>query len=186
MAGYITQNYGTWRGLLRSVLAHGEIMLGRHRPLLPDPADIRRLVFVCHGNICRSAYAQGLARAAGLDATGFGLATSAGAAAHPPLVAAAAARGTDLSQHQSQRVEDYVPQAGDLLLVMEVRQMRRIAADPRLGALPRQLLGLYAAPPTPHIHDPYGLSDAYLPACLRRIEAAVAALPSLFPNARAV
>ncbi|MCC7393661.1 MAG: phosphotyrosine protein phosphatase [Sphingomonadaceae bacterium] len=184
MAGYITQNYGTWRGLVRSALAHGEVALGRHQPLRPDPSAIRRLVFVCHGNICRSAYAQQLALAAGLRATGFGLATSAGAGAHPPLVAAAAARGTDLGQHQSQRVEDYVPQDGDILLVMEVRQMRRIAADPQLGKLPRQLLGLYAHPPTPHIHDPYGLDDAFLPACLRRIEAAVAGLAAKFPGAR--
>ena len=184
MAGYITQNYGTWRGLLRSALAHGEVAMGRHQPLLPNPAEIRRLVFVCHGNICRSAYAQGLARTAGLNAAGFGLSTSAGAGAHPPLVIAAAARGTDLGQHQSQRVEDYVPQDGDILLVMEVRQMRRIAADARLGVLPRQLLGLYASPPTPHIHDPYGLDDGFLPACLTRIEAAVAGLVTAFPAAR--
>lgn len=184
--GSINDNYGTARGLVRLVLARVEVMLGRGAIALPDDAAaVRRLVFVCHGNICRSAFADVLARGAGLESASFGLSTSNGKGAHPPATAAAAALGHDLAPHRSLRVEDYVPLPGDLLLAMETRHLRKIAANPRLAHLPRSLLGLYTTPATPHLHDPYSLSEAYMQTCLRRIETAIPALARAFPNAAA-
>ncbi|HEX7820093.1 MAG TPA: phosphotyrosine protein phosphatase [Sphingobium sp.] len=181
----IAARFGTLRGLVRLLLAHGELALGRGAVSVGPPDAVRRLVFICHGNICRSAFADVAARRAGLAVTSFGLSTDSGKPAHGPAIDAATRLGHDLSAHRATMMSDYVPQQGDLLLAMETRQLRRLAADPRLGALPRSLLGLYTRPRVPHLHDPYSLSDAYMETCLARIETAMPALRATFPNARA-
>jgi protein-tyrosine phosphatase len=59
-----------------------------------------------------------------------------------------------------------------------------LAGDARFAGLPRSLLGLYASPAVPHLHDPYELDPAYMVTCLKRIESAVANLAVAFPGAR--
>ncbi|MDF0488736.1 phosphotyrosine protein phosphatase [Sphingomonas sp. H39-1-10] len=179
----IDSRYGTFRGLIRLALTRAELVTGDGGVSLPDRRAIRRLVFVCHGNICRSAFADVLARAHGLHAASFGLSTETGKPAHPPVCAAAAAMGHDLGAHRSLRAQDYAPAEGDLLLAMETRHLRRLAADPALAAAPRTLLGLYTRPATPHLHDPYQLGDAYTRLCLERIATAMPVLAAAFPGA---
>lgn len=181
---FIDARYGTWRGLVRLLLTHAERAIGLGGERLGRPEDVRRLVFVCHGNICRSAFADVAARRAGLSVASFGLSTDAGKAAHGPAIEAAARIGHDLSAHRATTLADYQPREGDLLLAMETRQLRRIAADPRLAALPRGLLGRYVRPGMPHLHDPYSLSTAYMERCLARIATAMPVLHAAFPNAR--
>ena len=185
MTNAVVRRFGSARGMVRLVLSHAEVALKQAGIIDADPASIRRLVFVCHGNICRSAFADRLARDHGFHAVSFGLSTSSGVGAHPPVIEAAKALGVKLSEHRTARIEDYAPEPGDLLLAMETRQLRRIAAMPALADLPRTLLGLYAHPRIPHMHDPFGLDDAYLGTCLKRIESAVINLGSAFPGARA-
>ena len=180
----IDARFGTFRGAIRLLLSYIEVAAGWASVSRPVASDVQRLVFVCHGNICRSAFADVVARSAGLQVTSFGLSTSADAPAHPSAVAAARQLGHDLSAHRTTRVEDYQPRPGDLLLAMETRHLRRIEQDARLVDLPRSLLGLWAAPVMPHIHDPYKLDRAYMNACLRRIESTVPALVKAFPGAR--
>jgi protein-tyrosine phosphatase len=180
----IRARFGTLRGLVRLMLSYPQLVLGLSASRAADPVQVRRLVFVCQGNICRSAFADVVARRAGLRTASFGLSTTTGRAAHDPAIAAADALGHDLSQHRAIDLADYVPQAGDLLLAMEVRQLHRLAKDPRLRHLPRLLLGRWTRPMLPHLHDPYGLDDRYMATCLHRIEQAVARLVSSFPGAR--
>lgn len=181
----LTSRYGTWRGAVRLGLSYGEVALGAAGISRPDPAAVGRLVFVCHGNICRSAFADVVARKAGLRVASFGLSTDAGKAAHPPAIAAAAMLGVDLDAHRTTQAGDFFPEDGDLLLAMETRQLRRLAGDARLGGVPRTLLGLYASPPVPHLHDPYELDPAFMLTSLGRIESAVMRLAVAFPGARA-
>lgn len=180
----INARFGTWRGAIRLGLSYAEVASGRAAIVPPVAQAVTRLVFVCHGNICRSAFADVVARSAGLNVASFGLSTSADKPAHGPAIEAAARLGHDLSAHRTTRVEDFLPQEGDLLLAMEVRQLHRMAGDARIAGLPRSLLGLWAAPKMPHLHDPYQLDPAYMGICLRRIEGAVLTLVSAFPNAR--
>jgi protein-tyrosine phosphatase len=182
--GLITSNFGTLRGLVRLGLSYGEVALGAGGISRPDPAEVRRLVFICHGNICRSAFADVVARQTGLRVASFGLSTDAGKGAHPPAVEAAATLGFDLRAHRTRRAQDFVAEDGDYLLAMETRQLRRLSTHPSMGGLPRGLLGLYATPVIPHLHDPYELDPAYMPVCLKRIESAVANLVEAFPGAR--
>ncbi len=184
-ASFLNSRFGTFRGLVRLLLSHVELAIGRGAVKVGPPESIRRIVFICHGNICRSAFADVAARRAGLAVTSFGLSTDSGKPAHGPAIEVAALLGHDLNAHRATMMRDYVPQEGDLLLAMETRQLRRLAADPRLEMLPRSLLGLYTRPRAPHLHDPYSLSDAYMETCLARIETAMPILRAAFPNARA-
>ena len=185
MSDPFAKRFGTWRGALRLALAHAEVATGQAGIVAPDPAAVRRLVFVCHGNICRSAYADGLARRAGMAVASFGLSTRSGKGAWPLVAERALARGLDLSGHRTTRVEDYVPLPGDYLLGMETRHLRKLAVGPLTAGLPRGLLGSYASPAVPHLHDPYQLDPAYMDVCLDRIESAVARLVRRYPGAAA-
>jgi protein-tyrosine phosphatase len=180
----IDARFGTYRGAIRLGLSYFQVASGQASLKTPIAADVRRLVFVCHGNICRSAFADVVARQAGLSVASFGLSTSADMPAHPPAVTAAARLGHDMIAHRTTRVEDYVPLPGDLLLAMEVRHLQKMAHNARIADVPRSLLGLWASPKMPHLHDPYELDPAYMNTCLRRIEAAVPALVNAFPGAR--
>lgn len=184
MRQWIDDRLGTPRGAIRLGLSYAEVAGGFAPILRPSRDAVRRLVFVCHGNICRSAYAEALAQRAGYAAASFGLSTSTGSPAHPPIAAVAAERGLDLSAHRTTRVEDFEPLPGDYLLAMEVRHLRKIAALPAIAQLPRGLLGGYAGLPLPHLHDPYKLGDGYLRVCLTRVEDAVERLCVSFPAAR--
>lgn len=182
--GWLSRNFGTLRGAVRLVLAHGEAALGQAGVRAPAPGEVRRLVFVCHGNICRSAYADMLARKAGLNAASFGLSTSTGKQAWPLVREIAARRGHDLESHRTTDLADFEPQQGDYLLGMEARHLRKMAANPRLAHLPRGLLGNFCAPAFPLLYDPYQLDPEYMEVCLTRIENAVARLAAEFPELR--
>lgn len=184
MTSPIVRRFGTTRGMVRLLLSHVEIALRQAAIVDPDAAAVRRLVFVCHGNICRSAFAEGLAQGLGLNAASFGLSTSNGLGAHPPVIEAAKGFGVDLSGHRTTRADTYRPEPGDLLLAMETRHLRRLSSLPALAPQPRTLLGVFARPQTPHLHDPYELDDAYLNTCLVRIQSAVVTLAVAFPGAR--
>ena len=60
----IRSRFGTFRGLVRLALSYPQLALGRSASVPPDPAHIRRLVFLCQGNICRSAFADMVAQRA--------------------------------------------------------------------------------------------------------------------------
>ncbi len=179
------RQFGTLRGLVRLGLSYVELASGFAPTRAPAKGSVRRLVFVCHGNICRSAFAQAVARREGFRTAGFGLSTTSGMPAHPPVAAEAAQRGLPLDDHLTTALGDFAFEPGDLLLVMEVRQLKRLRANPSLTRLPRNLLGRFARPPVPHLHDPYMIDPAYLPTCLDRIESAVVNLCRAYPEAKA-
>ena len=171
---WLQRQFGTGRGLLRLLLAYAELATGRLRPFrLRHPQQVRRVVYVCLGNICRSAYGVHVARACGLHATSFGLSTSTGAGAPPAALAAAQRVGVDLAPHRACDWRDFVVRPGDLFVVMEVRQARELRR--RLGRrsdVQIVLLGLWCRPALPHLHDPYTLGAAYFDTCFRRVRCA--------------
>lgn len=176
MAGWTTTSFGTMRGAARLGLSYLQVASGQAHVVKPDPATVRRLVFLCHGNICRSPYGEAIAKARGWETASFGLSTTTGNPAHPPIAEYAAEKSIDLSDHRATAVQDFTPQDGDLLIAMEVRHLAKLAAHPELRAFPRVLLGSYHSPPMHHLHDPYSLDPAYLPTCMDRVERATNAL----------
>lgn len=173
----IDSRFGTYRGLIRLWLAQAEHFLGQlntYRDV--DLARVDRMVFVCLGNVCRSPYAELLAHEHGLLCSSFGLSTATGVPAYAEGITTAQGLGRDLTLHTSTDMADFEIRDTDLLLVMEVRQAR--ALEKRMGNRQAQiaLLGFWADPKRPHIHDPMTLSSDYFRNCYLTIESAVSNL----------
>ena len=64
--------------------------------------QVKRLVFVCKGNICRSAYGEAGGEA-GVPAVSCGLQANSGSPADPIALVVSSQRALDLSLHRSRR-----------------------------------------------------------------------------------
>jgi protein-tyrosine phosphatase len=185
MKAWIIRRFGTVRGLLRSALAYAEWGSGRLLPFrLKDPQAVRRLVYVCLGNICRSAYGHQVARELGLHVASLGLSTSTGSPSPSDAVAAAGRAGVDMGGHRALDLNDFEVQPGDLFLVMEVRQAHELRR--RLGVrsdVQVCLVGMFCSPPMPHLHDPFTLGADYFDSCFARVRQATLRLSRLLPHA---
>lgn len=169
---WIRRNYGRKQGLLRHLYHSVMDRAGRYaRHGAVDWERVERLVFVCQGNICRSAYAEARAGAQGLTATSFGLGTRGGDEPPPVMIQSAMDAGLDLAGHRSRAAAQLGP--SDLILAMEPAHLDRLRLLP-LGGAQVTLLGLWAGRRRPHIEDPYGLSPDYFRTCIGLIDEAVA------------
>ena len=166
--------YGGKRGYLEHIRARALYALGAYRGAGEvDWTVIKRLVFVCKGNICRSPYASVRARALGVPAISLGLDAVDGTPADPAATRNAQVRALDLSAHRSLRMESCRISDDDLVVVVEPSQLaevRRRSADQRPHVT---LLGIWARPIRPHIQDPYGRSDRYFQQCFSIIDGSV-------------
>jgi len=136
-------------------------------------AAVRRLVFVCAGNICRSPYAEARARVRGLNASSFGLRAIDGAPAYWRAIDNAAVRGVPLTAHAGRSLAAFRLQPGDLVLGMELDHVRSHAARWRAAGAQVSLLGLWSHDTMPFIQDPYSRRDRYFQVCFARIDAAI-------------
>lgn len=179
----VAVRFGRRQGLLRHLTACAALELGRYARLQRvDFSRVQRLVFVCQGNICRSAYAGARALKLGLAAESFGLGARDGDGADPRALAAGLRRGVDLSPHRARSRLSLGP--GDLLLAMEPGQAERLAETAHDARAQRSLLGLWSPQQRPHLEDPFGLGDAYFDTCFGHIDGAVAALAGHLRSAR--
>ncbi len=169
----IDVNFGTWRGAVRLLLSQTSWVLGRIQSWsAQDVARTQRFVFVCLGNINRSAFAAAVARQLGLPCVSIGLSTTTGAPATRFAMAQAQVQGYDLQAHQATDMSDYQYTPGDTLLVMEERH---IGVLTRRGIPPHAIamLGQWGRPMRLHLHDPDTLSPAFFSTCFTVIESAV-------------
>jgi protein-tyrosine-phosphatase len=122
-----------------------------------------RLLFICTGNTCRSAMAEGIARKVAiergitdLEISSAGTAAWEGAAASDGALLVALERETDLSQHKSRLLTREVVEQSDLILAMSPHHLERAEA---LGGRGRvELLTEYASRGSSDhaINDPFG------------------------------
>lgn len=166
--------YGGRRPLLRGARYWLAYRIGAFRAYLDiDWSRVQRLVITCHGNICRSPYAERRARQLGLPAISFGLCASPGARADGAAVRNAAWRGVDLSPHQSHSVDTITLRADDLLVAMEPGQAKRLRRLARGAGAQLTLQGLWASAPRPYVPDPYGRGDACFQHCYAVIDSSL-------------
>lgn len=145
------------------------------------PVPVRRLLFVCHGNIIRSALAEALwrreAAALGLPVvvSSAGLHAKPGKPPDPRAVAAAGAVGVSLTGHAARPVSPDDVRAADLVLVMDyANDAELIARYP--GAWRKvRLLGAFEGSEAV-IPDPYARDAPAVQAAADRVARAVRAL----------
>ena len=171
---FLHDHYGGRRGFLCHLAATVHMRFGYfHEYQAVDWSRVERLVFVCKGNICRSAYAEARAVATGFPAASFGIAACPDASADETAIIHAAARRISLSAHRTTTLQAFTHQRGDLLVCMEPPQAKIVAT--RFGESRPQvtLLGLWAGSRRPWLFDPYGSGDAYWRTCLDTIDSGI-------------
>jgi protein-tyrosine phosphatase len=158
----------------------------------------RAVLFVCHGNICRSPYAEGAFRRLARHAeNGAPAASSAGffgpnRPAPGAAVAVAGRRGVDLRTHRSRLLADRLMEGVDLIVVMnalqaaEIRRRFRVAADRVvvLGDLdPGPIAQREIADPVEQPEAAFEASYTRIDACLAQLAGALALRASEAPRA---
>lgn len=136
---------------------------------------VRRLVFVCHGNICRSPYGELIAGERGWLTGSCGLYTTADRPADESALAGAIIQRRSLSAHRSRTFDGFPWHEGDLIVCFEAAHVEECRRRLGKGALVT-LIGLYMRPRRPHVEDPYGLPVEYFATCYELIEEALGRL----------
>ncbi|MEO0438437.1 MAG: phosphotyrosine protein phosphatase [Pseudomonadota bacterium] len=144
--------------------------------------DVDRIVFVCAGNICRSPFAELVARRYDLSAASVGLSTRGGDPADPSATRAAAAMGISLDAHRSARIDSLEITDRDLLVCMEPSQARQVERID--GVKHVVLLGMLGTVERPYIPDPFGRSDDYFLTCFDWIASSVSELADCLDRAK--
>lgn len=182
MKQWITDTFGSRRGFMLTSWHWILYLLGRYREYRDiDWNSVDRLVFVCKGNICRSAFAEAVARSSGIDSISCGIETVTGASANDRAIDAAVKNNIDLSEHKTTPIQSVRFRKGDLLIAMEPLQLQYLQREFDNGYI-TTLLGLWGKPVKPHIHDPYDASGKYFESCFNYIENSVHAITSKINN----
>lgn len=171
----INNKFGTHRGFIRHVISQLKYLAGNYKQQEQvDWSKVQRLVFVCQGNICRSPFADVLARKFTAKSISFGYATTTGSNANETAQIVAKSKfGIDLSSHQATDMKDFIFQDGDLLIVMEDRHLQKIKIPSTTKNIQTTLLGIWANQPKALIYDPFSLSKEYFESCFIVIKSAV-------------
>jgi len=137
-----------------------------------DWDSVERLVFVCKGNICRSAFAEVVAKSRGIDVISCGLDTIEAAPASKKSIRTASFMGFDLERHRTTPITSLAFKEHDLFIVMEPCQADHLKVH-LPGPYQYTLLGLWKSPVRPYVHDPYDATKEYFDNCFEYIEKSV-------------
>lgn len=176
------RHYGSRRGLVRATWYRMRYLFGSYQAYNKiDWSSVERLVFICKGNICRSAFAEAVAHSYGIDAISCGLDTIEDAPANTNAISAAKQLGFDLDGHVTRPIMYLVLKKTDLLIAMEPWQLEFLKKN-----LCRNhqytLLGLWSNPILPYIQDPYNASQNYFNKCFMYINESVYAISKKLSN----
>ena len=167
---YIKNNYGSKKGLLYTTYYNILGFLGIYNKYTQiSMSHVDRIVFICKGNICRSAYAEVVARTLGLNAISCGINAIESAPANEKAINIAEMKGHDLTSHKTTPILNVNFKSTDLLVVMEPSQICAVNTIVT-GSPTITLLGLWAQKKSPYIHDPYSSSLVYFRKCFDQIE----------------
>lgn len=160
----------------------------RHRAValrLSQPPRPKRILVVCHGNICRSPYLQAVLQRELPDVSvmSAGFVGSNRPVPHNSLVISAQ-RGIDLSRFRSQLLTYNQLLEADLVIVMNVAQKREIARRFRTRRKPIVVAGdlEQAFATSRSIRDPWNESIEVFKESFDRLDRCAVALVKLLPS----
>jgi protein-tyrosine phosphatase len=151
---------------------------GGEPPLPAGP--LRRVLVLCHGNLCRSPFAAAwLAADPSLEVRSAGVGAADGHLADPTAARVATRFGIDLSAHRTRRVRDEDVDWAQLLIGMEGRHAAALCREFPAASSRVRLLGDFLPEPPHRILDPWGQSEAVFEETFIRIVSASARLRAL-------
>jgi len=158
---YLKHQYGGRRGFLRSIIGYLKLnLLKKDVKYMALPAQVDRVVFVCKGNICRSALAEWVFRKnTSFPTTSFGVDTTTGCLADPRITHIATLFDIDLAQHKTTAQSNFIPATNDVYVCVEPAHVKVIQET--MPGKPIFYLGATLDTPTTYLHDPHTASDAF-------------------------
>ena len=169
----IAKRYGSLRGALRYF--HYQLLLqcGFYRRYSRiDFRRVRRLVFICSGNICRSPLGECVANSLGFPSVSYGLHCRGGDPADSRALAYARSVGLDMDGHRTQNIKSYRPAEGDLLVGMEPAHLRELEEILGRDRAMTSVM-LWGRPTSIYLHDPYCCCIQYFNFCEAKLFKAV-------------
>lgn len=165
ISNWIKNNYGSKRGLLNTFKYQCMYYSGFYKKQQNiDWAKVTRLVFLCHGNICRSPLGEYYAKNLGAIACSCGLECQDGFSADPRAIEYGQHLGLDLARHKTTNISQMKLTENDLIIAMEpahTETLKRL----KIGQAQTTLAGLWLSPPQSYIHDPYSTNDKFFSFC---------------------
>ena len=139
---------------------------------------LRRLLFLCYGNICRSPVAEQLAKQVltNLDVDSAGFHPQEGRRSPQNIICAANRIGIDLVHSGSRCLTKQQIQRADLICVMDGKNYGDLIGQYPEAANRTLLLGLFLEQPAVNIPDPYRASDEKTREVVSQISRAINAL----------
>jgi protein-tyrosine phosphatase len=151
----------------------------------PPPLHPQTVLFVCKGNICRSAFAAEIARRMQPELRWLSAGFNAAAGTPPPIAAVEAAHrvGISLRDHRSTPLSASLVSDADLILVMEAWHLTLLRSAYPEDRHKIHLLAFYdpardivSAYDRFNIDDPYGKSPEVFDECFARLTRTIASL----------
>ncbi len=162
---WIKDTYGSKRGLLNHVKFQTQYHLGAYKKYRAiDWSRVERLVFVCHGNICRSPLGECYAKSLGANADSCGLDCQNDFPADPRAIAYAQSSALDLSTHITTHIAKMSFTESDLIIAMEPKHLSWLE-NANTGPAQITLAGFWLAKPIAYIHDPFSTNDVFFSVC---------------------
>lgn len=175
----LTEKHGGRKALLIYYCYRLLYWLGAFRKYSsPELHKVKRLVFICMGNINRSAYAEYKAKSIGIESVSYGIDADENKGASLSATRNAKARHIDLGDHRCRSMAHMKLQNGDLVLAVEPAHIDMIKTAIDGEDVQLSLIGLWSKTPTPFIQDPICRSDTYFQHCFARIDQAILDLQS--------
>ena len=171
----LVNTYGGKAAALVWLKHQSQLLLGKFEKYREiDERKVRRVVFFCKGNINRSAIAETIFHIySSIEHYSFGLKTQQD---FPPSVESQRwikSRGISINHHKTNKIEEYKPLDGDLLVSFEpdhlIQMKQKIDTDKNVQ---HTLLGLWAEKPWAYIHDPIARPEKYIEKCFTIIDEA--------------
>jgi protein-tyrosine-phosphatase len=161
-----------------------------HRGVLNNvsKSHIRKIGFICLGNICRSPLAAALAeqQLTGVEIVSGGSYPKTDRPSPEKMIRIGQDFGIDLTHHRSRMADAQLVGDADLILVMDVANMQQMEMSfPQLLAR-TTFLGLFAERPQLNIADPYTAGDPETLSICRQISNAVSGLAEFVNRASQV
>ena len=132
--------------------------------------NIKSILLVCVGNMCRSPTAEYLLKRKlqGIQVTSAGLMARENKQACPKAVEIAAANGLDITSHKTRKLTTEMVIQNDLVLAMEVEHTKEILSGAPFANGKVMLFGRWKN--DENIADPYQQSDAMYQAVFSKLE----------------
>lgn len=185
----IADYYGRFAGLAaENYFLYKQKRAWRRGEVAAAMGKANSVLFVCYGNINRSALADVLSRGyledSGMKVLSAGFHQNAERPADPVMVDIAAANGVNLGQLRSSTVTPKLLHSSDIIFIMEKSHYDRLGSISAEVLGKTWLLGAHGGEleKRPEIDDPFGRSREAYEYCYNRIEQAVSHLKAMLVN----